>query len=206
MKKRIILSLVLTVLFISSIFPKDKLSEDSTSLAYSYTEWTDFYTDLIDASKNNSYKYAFLRNSIVDEKITAILQASKENAWNLYSYKGLQGRDMIYAFCVVSPNSHKTILILSNNSVEANRYEIANKSYVVAMSSTMSWSSFEESSPKKTSTTKKADTEKSNEDNTNEEFLKKISSAFDEQLVFFDEEVPLKLVDFSNKKTSQSKK
>ena len=113
---------------------------------------------------------------------------------------------MIYAFCVVSPNSHKTILILSNNSVEANRYEIANKAYVSTMSVAVSWNSFEEPSPKKSSTTKKADTEKSNEDNTNEEFLKKISSAFDEQLVFFDEEVPLKLVDFSNKKTSQSKK
>ena len=140
-KKFVICLFIVSFLGISFVFPKDKISEDSTSVNYSYTDWKEFYTDLFNASEKDLYKYAFLRNIVNDYENTNILQISKKNTWTLVSHKEMQGRDMIQSFYVVSPNGHKTVLVLANNDIESYKYAVANKisySEMVVFSATSS--------------------------------------------------------------------
>lgn len=209
MNQKRIAIIILSVFLIFSVFSKDKLSESSTSLIYSYAEWSEFYTDLIQAAKTDTYKYAFLKNEFNKDEISNTLKSENDNSWKLLSYKGLQGRDMIYAFYIVSPNMHKTVVIFSNNSIEASKYEIANKNTLKSYS----WSAFDEepvtvksaSVSKVTSTTKtsssntpkKADSTKDSD--SDKLFIERIIPLFDEQLAFFDEDIPLKLSKFYKK-------
>ena len=189
-------------------FSKEKLSEKSDTLAYKYSDWKEFYSDLIEASQKETYKYAFLRNLITDDE-EEITNGLKDNSWKLVSYKFLQERDMIYSFFVVSPNNHSTVLILSNNQVVSNHYKIADKysnasfrrnDYTSSASSeAVSSASKAKKSPKKTVS------EIDQNDEKEKIFLERIIFAFDEQLCFFDEDVPLKLQDFDKIKTSQNK-
>ena len=127
MTKKIFISfLAITVMCISLVFPKDKLSENATTLTYTYTDWNEFYIDLVEASKKDLYKYAFLRNVVNEKEVANILKETKSNTWNLISYKEMHGMDMIQAFYVVSPNGHPTVLVFANNS-DASYYAISNK-------------------------------------------------------------------------------
>ena len=200
-KKIIIAILAITVMCISLVFPKDKLSENANTLNYSYTDWKEFYTDLVEASKKDLYQYAYLRNVMNENEATNILKLTKNNTWNLISHKEMQGRDMIQSFYVVSPNGHITVLVFANNTVESYKYAIANKSVSESVKM-VSYSEFSSS----VSSTSKSETKKTPvKDNTKKnddvykEFFEKITTAFDEQLCFFDEEIPLQLSNFIKK-------
>ena len=201
MKKYLITFILFTFSFFSFLYAKDKLSESPNSLNYSYVDWSEFYTDIIEASKKDLYQYAYMRNTVNEYETKNILNSIKANSWNLISHKEMNGRDMTLSYFVVSPNNHITVLIFANTDVTLSKYEIASKSSYrlvssVAFSDSFSSTSSVSKSSKENSSQKKTEAQKI-EDDINKKFLEKIISAFDEQLSFFDEEVPLKLSSFS---------
>lgn len=197
-KKIFITFLAITVMCISLVFPKDKLSENATTLTYTYNDWNEFYTDLVEASKKDLYKYAFLRNVVNEKEVANILNETKDNTWNLISHKEMHGMDMIQAFYVVSPNGHPTVLVFANNS-DASYYAISNKLVYMSFDNMYGNSG----TSVKVSSTKTEQKKTLVQEFTNEEvyqkFFEKIIKAFDEQLCFFDEEIPLKLSSFTKK-------
>lgn len=201
MKKYLIAFILFIFSCFSFLYAKDKLSESQNYLNYSYTDWSEFYTDIIEASKKDLYKYSYMRNTVNEYETNNILNSIKSNTWNLFSHKEMNGRDMTLSFYVVSPNAHITVLIFANTDVTSSRYEIANKNSYILMSSVGFSDSFSSTSStsksSKESSSQKKNEKQNNEDDINKKVLDKIVSAFDEQLSFFDEEVPLKLSDFS---------
>ena len=201
LKKNLIAFILISTFCISFAFSKNKISETATSLNYSYDDWKEFYTDIIESSKKELYQYSYMRNTLSEGETKNILSFAKEKAWNLISHKEMNGRNMIQSFYVVSPNGHITVLMFANNAVTLSSYEIANKNSYATMSvavysDSSSISSSVSQNNKDNSSQKKADAQKNNDD-IDKKFLDKVIQAFDEQLSFFDEDVPMKLSDFS---------
>lgn len=186
--RKIIISFVLMLICISSFFPKDKIAENADSLTYSYSEWNEFYSDIVETANNPTYNQAYLTNKISNENLENILNTSKNNSWNLKSFKLLSDWEMKYIFIIVSPNKHFTILTFTGSNT-GNR--------IFYRSSTFSG---ENSIGREIAKKRYSD----DEDNENI-FIKDIILPFDTQLSFFDEKIPLKFSDFytnlSNLKT-----
>lgn len=149
-------------LFNTQVFSREKITENTNGVAYSYSDWNEFYEFLISTLKKTSYRFAYLLSGN-DLNLFEDSDFQANNDWQLFSLKGLSERNMIESFIVLSPNNHQACLVLSSDfSFGDLKYHIATK-----------------------------------QENDLQSFLYEIESAFDERLCFFDEDVPLKLLDFS---------
>ena len=179
--RKIIISFVLMLICISAFFSKYKIAENANSLTYSYSEWDEFYSDIVATAKNPTYKRAYLTNRIRNENLESILNTSKNKSWNLKSFKLLSDWEMKYIFIITSPNKHFTILTFSGSNTG---------SRIVYHSSSIG----EENPIGREIATKRY----SEDDDKNNEniFIEDIILPFDTQLSFFDEKIPLKFSDF----------
>ena len=134
-----------------------------------------------------------LDHGLNEKEVANILKETKSNTWNLISYKEMHGMDMIQAFYVVSPNGHPTVLVFANNS-DASYYAISNKLVYMSFDQMFesSVTSVKSSSAKSKTEQKKTLEQEFTNEEVYQKFFEKIIKAFDEQLCFFDEEIPLK--------------
>lgn len=165
MRRIFICLLIVFGVFNTTAFSREKIKEDTNGIAYSYSDWKEFYEIIISFAQKGVYKHAYLLNGN-EEKLFDDTDFPKADGWQLYSAKILSEGEMTAIFVVLSPNNHTTILMFSSG------YEYALSKYKIATKN----------------------------ENYLQVFLYKVESAFDEQICFFDEDVPLKLMDFNEVK------